>query len=347
MPWSYPAEFRREVASCSEGTRRLRLGCSGGVRTVAGCSLPGHGDNRFCLWPRVVGRGRRARRNTASPVRRGGSMSRGEELKMLGRSLAAEISLGRPLVVLDLESTGPNPHSDRIVEIAFCRIETTGQAKHASCRVNPGVPIPTEATEVHHITDEDVAGKRTFEEIAPALNTFLVNCDLAGYGIARFDIPLLRAEFRRAGIEFSTEGRSTLDALDIFFHYQPRDLKAAVLHYTGQEIEDAHSAEGDVLSAMLVLNGQLREHDDLPRHVDGIQNHVSKTDPDRYDEEGKLVWRGNELRLAFGKHRGEPLAELVANEADYIDWILGADFSQEVKNAVRQTRHGSPPLRTD
>ena len=98
---------------------------------------------------------------------------------------------------------------------------------------------------------------------------------------------------------------------------------------------------------MLVLNGQLREHDDLPRHVDGIQNHVSKTDPDRYDEEGKLVWRGNELRLAFGKHRGEPLAELVANDSDYIDWILGADFSEEVRNAIRQTRAGSPPLRTD
>ena len=207
-----------------------------------------------------------------------------DNLAATTRALASDLQLVRPLTVFDLETTGVNVEEDRAIEIAALRIEPSGAFASHSRRVNPGRLIPAEATAVHGITDEDVAHEPSFRDIAPRLARFLDGCDLAGFNVGRFDIPLLEAEFRRAEVAFSMEGRRVVDAQGIFHHYEPRDLAAAVRFYTESDIEDAHSARGDLVSTLYVLRGQLDRYADLPRDVAALDELAPRR---RY-----LVWAG-------------------------------------------------------
>src|SRR5262245_4490625 len=156
------------------------------------------------------------------------------------------LSLQRPLAVVDLETTGVDPQRDRIVEISVLRFTPPIDRVHRTRRLNPGIPIPTEATQIHGITDEDVADEPGFAEVAPSLLAFLDGCDLCGYNLKRFDLRVLVAEFERAGLTFDLEGRSIIDPMQIFHHYERRDLGAAVQFYLNRDQENGHSAESDV-----------------------------------------------------------------------------------------------------
>ena len=259
-----------------------------------------------------------------------------DDLAATTRALAHELQLVRPLAVFDLETTGVNIEDARTVEIAVLRIEPSGAFASHSRRVNPGRPIPAEATAVHGITDEDVAHEPSFRDIAPRLARFLDGCDLAGFNIGRFDIPVLEAEFSRAGLVFSMEGRRVVDAQGIFHHHEPRDLAAAVRFYTGSAIEDAHSARGDLVSTLYVLRGQLDRYGDLPRDVAELDQLAPRR---RY-----LVWRDGDPWLDFGRHRGRPLGEAVPDDPSYFDWILAeGTFPAELTDAVKRIRGVLPP----
>ena len=259
-----------------------------------------------------------------------------DDLAATARALAQDLQLVRPLAVFDLETTGLNVEDARTVEIAVLRIEPSGAFASHSRRVDPGRPIPAEATAVHGITDEDVAHEPSFRDIAPRLARFLDGCDLAGFNIGGFDIPVLEAEFRRAGLVFSMEGRRIVDAQGIFHHYERRDLAAAVRFYTGRDIEDAHSAQGDLVSTLYVLRGQLDRYGDLPRDVAELDQFAPRR---RY-----LVWRDGDLWLDFGRHRGRPLGEAVPGDPSYFDWILAeGTFPAELTDAVKRIRAVPPP----
>ena len=158
----------------------------------------------------------------------------------------------------------------------------------------------------------------------------------AGYNIAAYDVPLLEAEFRRAGVEFSLEGRRIVDAMRIFHTREPRNLEGAVRFYCGGDIEDAHSAEADTLSSFEVLVGQFKRYPDLPLDLDELDR-ISRP-PEWFDRNGKLIWRDGELCLNFGKHKERVLSEVVTADPGYLDWILGRDFSHEVKAAIQRAR---------
>ena len=168
------------------------------------------------------------------------------------------IRLERPLVVLDLETTGKRVQADRIVEISTLKLLPDGTNKIHTRRLNPGIPIHPEATAVHGITDDDVADEKSFGQIARSLASYLDGCDLCGYNLWSFDLKMLVAEFKRAGVPFSTEGRHILDPMRIFHKREPRDLTAALKFYCSMEHDGAHGAEADVLAALLVLDGQAR-----------------------------------------------------------------------------------------
>ena len=252
------------------------------------------------------------------------------ELQVLASALAAALKLQRPLAVLDLETTGLNPDIARIVELAVLRIEPSGASRFHSRRVNPQEPIPPEATAIHGIAADDVAGELAFAAIAGRLARFLDGCDLAGFNIAEFDMPVLAAEFRRAGREFSGEHRYLVDAYGIFCHYESRDLPAALRFYTGREIEDAHSAAGDVVTTMRVLRGQLHRYGDLPREVAELH---------KLSVREHIVWKGDEPYLTFGKHAGRALQQAVLDDPGYFDWILAkGTFPLTLTDAIRQCR---------
>jgi len=258
----------------------------------------------------------------------------------------------RPLVFFDLETTGVDPRNDRIVEVSLLKAfppDAAGKVPEPlvkTRRVNPGMPIPPGATAIHHITDADVADEPTFEKIARSLFDLLQDCDFAGFGVRRFDLPLLAAEFKRAGLEFDYKTRHVIDGKDIFHYKEPRTLSAAYALYCGGELKSAHSAEADMLASRDVILAQLERYEDLPTDVATLATvGVPAADPDAFDPEGKLKWIGEDVVLNFGKARGKSLRELSGGDRGLLEWILRSDFSDEIKTAVRNALAGRFPVR--
>ena len=244
--------------------------------------------------------------------------------------------LDRPLVFFDLETTGLDLKNDRIIEIAFIKWTPHGDILERERRFNPGMPIPPRATAVHGITDEDVANAVEFCRVARSLVEMLEGCDLAGFNVRRFDIPLLIEEFKRCDIDFVMAGRRVVDMQNIFHCEERRDLSAAARFYLDREHEEAHTALGDIRTSAAVLGGQLERYPHLPRDLDGLHSYCeefrpTRTELDRWfspEEEGRVFRKG--------KHKGRPLAEVAAEAPDYLQWMIGAsDMDSEVIEVVR------------
>lgn len=250
--------------------------------------------------------------------------------------------LDRPLAFFDLETTGLSTRSDRIVELAVIRISPQGDVLEAVRRFNPGIPIPPEAAAVHGITDEDVAEEPPFSSRARALAELLEGCDLAGFNIRRFDIPMLLSEFKRAGVPFSIQGRRLLDAQVVFHKEEPRDLTAAARFYLGREHEEAHSALGDIRTTAAVLAAQMERYEELPGSVQGLHEYCDAVSPFQTEMDRWFTHRDGELVFRRGKHRGLALGKVAATAPDYLQWMLGADdMDEEVLAAVRHALEGS------
>jgi len=245
--------------------------------------------------------------------------------------------LDRPLAFLDLETTGLSTVSDRIVEMAVIRVSPQGDVLEAVRRFNPGIPISPDATAVHGITDADVADEPSFSARAKSLAELLEPCDLAGFNIRRFDLPLLLAEFKRAGVPFSPRGRRLIDAQVIFHREEPRDLSAAAKYYLGREHEEAHTALGDIRTTAAVLSAQLQKYPEIPRDLDGLQAYCDEVTPFQTEIDRWFHRRDGEMVFRRGKHRGEALGRVAATAPDYLRWMLGADdMDEEVLQVVRE-----------
>jgi DNA polymerase-3 subunit epsilon len=252
--------------------------------------------------------------------------------------------LSRPLVVFDLETTGLDVRSDRIVEVSCVKIGVDGSHEIRTRRINPGMPISPQATAVHGITDEDVRDEPSFGQLARSLFALLEGCDLSGFNIEGFDLPMLTSEFERVGIRFPAGPTHVVDSWRIFLQKEPRDLTAAYRFYCGRDLAAAHSAEADAKAAAEVLLAQVARYADLPTAVDGLHDFCHPVHPEWIDGDGKLVFSANEACLAFGKHRYKTLRRMVQEESDYLHWILQSDFSDEVKDIVREALSGRFPV---
>jgi DNA polymerase-3 subunit epsilon len=181
-------------------------------------------------------------------------------------TLPTLIPFERPLVIFDLETTGLIPGEDRTVEIAYQKIALNGDVTAGVRRINPGRPIPKDATAVHGITDEDVAKAPTFAQLCYELWSIFEGADVGGFNVYGYDLPFLRAEFALVGKSFDYSNRKILDAKFIFHKFAPRDivsqrnLGAACKEYCGEIHTSAHTAEGDVAVTVRVLEKQLERH---------------------------------------------------------------------------------------
>ena len=248
-----------------------------------------------------------------------------------------KLKLTRPLVFFDLETTGTNITHDRIVEISIVKLMPDGTVVERSRRLNPEMPIPAEATAVHHITDDDVAGEPTFRQVAASLSKLLQGCDIAGFNSNRFDIPLLDQEFHRAGVDFDLNGVRFVDVQTIYHKKEPRTLVAAYRYYCGKELEEAHSALADTRATMEVLMAQLDVYDDLPVELDGLSEFAN---PNRnVDLLGRLIYDDNKREVInFGKYKGRLAEEVLASDPGYYNWIMQGDFAQNRKNAFTRIK---------
>ncbi len=243
------------------------------------------------------------------------------------------LTLERPLAVLDLETTGTDPKVDRIVEISILRISIHHQRDHRTRRVNPGVPIPAEATAVHGIADADVADQPPFSSLAASVVQFLDGCDLCGFNLKRFDLKLLHAELERTQTPWTLAGRRVIDVCEVFHTREPRDLSAALRFYCGHDHDGAHGAEADVVATAEILEAQLDRYADLPRRVDALDAQFRH--PDAIDFGQHFVMIGGRPVFAFGKYRNRPLDEIARERPDYLRWMLGEAFYEDTKDLVR------------
>lgn len=241
------------------------------------------------------------------------------------------IELKRPIVALDAETTGSDPKTARILELALIKIGPDGRRVQTSARFNPGMPIPKEATDVHGITDEDVKDCPAFLDKAPKLLAFIDGCDIVGYNSNRFDIPLLYEEFSRAGLHWETTGINFIDPFRIFQLYEKRDLAAAYMKYCGKTLEGAHGALADICATWEVFEAQLQVHEDLPKDLDAL-NLICNGDKPRVDLYGRFaIDKDGDYVFTFGKYKDVKCKV----DPTYLQWMLGADFSIDTKNWAR------------
>ncbi len=248
------------------------------------------------------------------------------------------LELDRPLAVFDIESTGLNPHCDRIIELAVVKV-LPGPDRARQVRTwlfNPGVAIPMETTAIHGITDEMVASAPKFADKAAEILEFFDGCDLGGFGLSKLDIPILEEEFARCGIDFAASRRRMFDALRIYHKREPRDLSAALRFFCGEEPVDAHGAEVDALSALRVLEGEFAKYPDLPTSPDELDRYVNDRDPSLLDREGRFRLENGEAVVNFGRKKGRRLRDLAVEDTSYLVWILHGDFAHDTKSIVRE-----------
>ncbi|MBO4491562.1 MAG: 3'-5' exonuclease [Lentisphaeria bacterium] len=264
---------------------------------------------------------------------------------------------GRPIVFFDLETTGTNLQTDRIVEFTVVKIQPDGTREVKTRRLNPEMHIPREASEVHHITDEDVKDAPKFRQISKNLYIYLEGCDLGGYNILKFDIPMLEREFSRAGLPFTTRGRRIVDVYNIFCRMEPRNLSAAYRFFCGKKIEDAHSAEADTLATVEVYEAQLARYADwqpgdfpesveaFPKTLDEMSEFCQVKPAGGVDRTGRFRWREDEVIVAFGRWSGTPLKKIAVENPDFLRWLLKADFPDDVKKIASDALVGIFPVK--
>ncbi len=243
-----------------------------------------------------------------------------------------KLKLDRPVMFFDLETTGTDALHDRIVEISMIKVMPDGTDIQRTVRVNPGMPIPAEATAVHHITDADVADKPLFSQLAEGLAQSFRGCDLAGFNSNRFDIPLLAEEFARAGIDFDFNECRFIDVQTIFHKKEQRTLSAAYKFYCGKNLDDAHSANADTRATYEVLMAQLDRYDDLPNDMEELSEYSSQNK--NVDLMGRLVYddRHREV-INFGKYKGQLAVDVLRRDPSYFSWIQQGDFASSTKRA--------------
>ena len=251
-----------------------------------------------------------------------------------------KLNLNKPICFFDLETTGTNPGKDRIVEIAVLKLDINNQKKEMVWRVNPECPIPDEASSVHGITDEMVKDQPIFKQISKEIYNFIEGCDLGGYNIDKFDLPLLVEEFIRSGIDVSSFVKvKTVDVQTIFFKKEPRDLSSALKFYCNKDHGNAHTALDDTLATYEVLLAQLDKYDDLEPSVDFLSTLTRRNK--NIDFAGRIIEDDNgDAIFNFGKHKGKKVKEVLTKEKGYYSWMMNSDFPEYTKKVITQVKLG-------
>ena len=249
-----------------------------------------------------------------------------------------KLNLKNPLVFFDLETTGTNINSDRIVEICYLKVYPNGNEESKTMRINPEMHIPEASSAIHGIYDADVADCPTFKDVAKNIANDIEGCDLAGFNSNRFDIPLLAEEFLRVGVDIDMMKRKFIDVQVIFHKLEQRTLSAAYKFYCNKNLEDAHTAEADTRATYEVLKAQ------LDRYPDVLENDMKfLADYSSYNKNvdfaGRIVYNEQGVEVFnFGKYKGMPVAEILKKDIGYFGWLMQGDFTLNTKNVLTKIR---------
>lgn len=248
-----------------------------------------------------------------------------------------KLNLKNPIVFFDLETTGLNIASDRIVEIAYLKVFPDGEEEAKSYRVNPTIPIPKQTSEIHGIYDDDIKDEPTFAELAKTIAKDFEGCDLAGYNSNKFDIPLLAEEMIRAEVDIDFKKRKFIDVQVIFLKKEPRTLGAAYKFFCDKELVNAHSADADTRATYEILQSQLDKYSDLENDIEKLSEFSSHNK--NADFAGRIIYnsKGEEC-FNFGKYKGQKVIDVFAKDAGYYGWMINNDFPLYTKNLLTQIK---------
>ena len=249
-----------------------------------------------------------------------------------------KLNLKNPLVFFDLETTGTNINSDRIVEICYLKVFPNGNEESKTLRINPEMHIPEASSAIHGIYDADVVDCPTFKDVAKMIAADIEGCDLAGFNSNRFDIPLLAEEFLRVGVDIDMMKRKFVDVQVIFHKMEQRTLSAAYKFYCDKNLEDAHTAEADTRATYEVLKAQLDRYPEvLENDVKFLAEYSSYNK--NVDFAGRIVYNEEGVEVFnFGKYKGMPVAEILKKDSGYFGWLLQGDFTLNTKNVLTKIR---------
>ena len=249
-----------------------------------------------------------------------------------------KLNLKNPLVFFDLETTGTNINTDRIVEICYLKVYPNGNEESKTLRINPEMHIPEDASAIHGIYDADVADCPTFKDVAKKIASDIEGCDLAGFNSNRFDIPVLAEEFLRAGVDIDLMKRKFVDVQVIYHKLERRTLSAAYKFYCDKDLEDAHTAEADTRATYEVLKAQLDHYpEELVNDINFLSEYSCHTK--NVDFAGRIVYNEQGVEVFnFGKYKGMSVAEVLKKDAAYFGWIMQGDFTLNTKNVLTKIR---------
>lgn len=249
-----------------------------------------------------------------------------------------KLNLKNPLVFFDLETTGTNINSDRIVEICYLKVYPNGNEESKTMRINPEMHIPEASSAIHGIYDADVADCPTFKDVAKKIASDIEGCDLAGFNSNRFDIPVLAEEFLRAGVDIDLMKHKFVDVQVIYHKLEQRTLSAAYKFYCDKNLEDAHTAEADTRATYEVLKAQLDRYSDvLENDITFLSNYSCHTK--NVDFAGRIVYNDQGVEVFnFGKYKGISVAEVLKKDLGYYGWIMQGDFTLNTKNVLTKIR---------
>lgn len=248
-----------------------------------------------------------------------------------------KINLVRPICFFDLETTGINISKDRIVEISVLKIFPNGNKESKTWLVNPKIPIPTEVSNIHGITDVMVVNEPSFDSIGVHVKDMIDKCDLGGFNSNKFDIPLLAEEFLRNEIDFNLENVKCIDVQNIFHKMEKRTLGAAYQFYCQKDLIDAHSSKADTLATFEVLEAQIEKYSELENDVDFLSDFSSRNKS--VDLAGFIIYNKDNIPcFSFGKHKGKTVDFIIENEPGYLGWILNSDFPMYTKKILTKLR---------
>ncbi|MDR0940873.1 MAG: 3'-5' exonuclease [Bacteroidales bacterium] len=243
------------------------------------------------------------------------------------------LNLTRPLVFFDLETTGINIVTDRIVEIALLKVMPNGSEHKHTYRVNPEMPIPKQASEIHGIYDADVVDKPTFKEIAREIAQLMSDCDIAGYNSNKFDIPLLAEEFNRVNIDFNWAKAKCIDVHVLFLKKEARTLSAAYQFYCNKDLTNAHSADADTLATYEVLKAQLDRYPDMENSVKFLSEFTAHTN--NADFAGRIIFNDKKQEVFnFGKYKGQIVEDVFRKDPNYYAWMMQGEFLSNTKQVI-------------
>ena len=248
-----------------------------------------------------------------------------------------QLNLIRPLAFFDLETTGVNIASDRIVEIGIVIMNIDGSKTQHRYLVNPTIPIPIETSMIHGIYDKDVINSPTFKELADELFELLNPCDLGGFNSNRFDVPLLIEEFLRVNKNFTFNDRNLIDVRNIFVMMEKRNLTSAYKFFCGKDLENAHSALADVIATQEVFEAQLDKYDALPKDIDEL-NISTRNDLNQIDTANRLSLIDGKPAINFGKYKGHLVEDVLKKDPGYYNWIMRSDFNLHTKQKLKEIK---------